>query len=244
MEVRTMFWTIAALLFVAIIVLVGITMSGSILQLQSCAEEDVYPALSPSLLPGADERGTYCGQVTRYDEQLTDLYERTLDGMGWPGDITGFLDETILDSSEPEVYCNWILITGEGFRKAYREKDGCVDKQKHLCCRNCYTATNRYDGVPCGYDTDASGGKHYYFCLAETYDAPGGYPSIDVCADHSTRRCCRNWAGFATDYDLSEYVLAELAKADIYELGEGLVHIAESEVEDIVVEEIEGVYNK
>ena len=173
-------------------------MGGSILELQSCAEEDVYPAASPSLLPGADERGTYCGQVDRLDESLEPLYEDLLENMGYAGDVTNYLDKTILDATEPEVYCNWIVITGQGFRKAYREKDGCIDKEKHLCCRKCYTATNTYDGFICGYEEDTAGGKHYYYCLSETYDTPGGYPSMDMCADPDTRRCCRNWAGYSS----------------------------------------------
>ena len=42
MEVRTMFWTIAGLIIVGVIILVGVTLSGTLLQYQSCEKEDTY----------------------------------------------------------------------------------------------------------------------------------------------------------------------------------------------------------
>ena len=55
MEVRTMFWLIAGLMFFAIILLVGITLAGSLMKLQTCAEEDIYTPIS------TNDDGTECG---------------------------------------------------------------------------------------------------------------------------------------------------------------------------------------
>ncbi|MBR9682228.1 MAG: hypothetical protein GOV02_01000 [Candidatus Aenigmarchaeota archaeon] len=56
MEIKTMFWLIAGLAFVSVIVLVGVSLSGTLLQLQSCSPEDIYIAVND------DDDGSPCGE--------------------------------------------------------------------------------------------------------------------------------------------------------------------------------------
>jgi len=146
MEVRTMFWLIAGLAFVGIIIIVGVSLSGQLMQVQTCSEEDIYFATSD------DDRGAYCGREI---------------AVGTGDDFSG----------SDYLYCNYKEIT-EGVRGTFVEKDPCVDKEEHLCCRTCYEASGVYSGPECGRVDEI----HAYRCHQG-----------DICANDETGRCCRDW---------------------------------------------------
>lgn len=174
MEVRTMFWLIAGLIFVSMIILVGLAMSGQLMQMQTCSEEDIYYASDTF----ADDRGTYCGS----------------------------------DNGD-ELYCGYKEIT-QGVRGTFVEKDPCVNKEEHLCCRTCYKASGVYSGDECGR-LDA---LHAYRCH-----------SGDLCANEETGRCCRDVEEFGNPAD------------QVAESAENKVEEAIEEGEDIDLPDLEGL---
>jgi hypothetical protein len=62
MEIRAMFWTIAGLIFVGVLLIVALSLSGSLLNLQTCSSDDTYDAYSNDKL-GMSCGDNYCNYI-------------------------------------------------------------------------------------------------------------------------------------------------------------------------------------
>jgi hypothetical protein len=62
MEIRAMFWTIAGLIFVGVLLIVALSLSGSLLNLQTCSSDDTYDAYSDDKL-GMSCGDNYCNYI-------------------------------------------------------------------------------------------------------------------------------------------------------------------------------------
>lgn len=95
------------------------------------------------------------------------------------------------------MYCNYADVSEKG-AGTYRERDACVDIEKHLCCRKCYQAVGTYEGDPCGYPPEDTKQEHPYKCFSsltiKNKDGLDTPITKDACTNEEAHRCCRDWA--------------------------------------------------
>ena len=162
MEVQAMFWTIAGLAFVSVIILIGISLSGSLMKMQTCSDADLDDATSKDSIGapcGEDLSGetVYCSYalitygvrgtfrekdacINKEDSKCCgNCYEASGAYKDMGGVECGGLDATHL------YYC---LVTNN------QGSDRCANADTHRCCRsNSPQSTGGAGGTSGGSET-------------------------------------------------------------------------------------------